>query len=86
MLKNTIDAIGEYRKPPIHAPAMVGAPAMSPIKASLRILTLLLFAIGATIANPSVVLCKVNPTIRKVLKATCPSKTAAPIAKPSPKL
>ncbi|GFN42323.1 MAG: hypothetical protein YK1312THETA_2770004, partial [Marine Group I thaumarchaeote] len=37
-------------------------------------------------AIPSVVLCKANPTIRKVLNAIEPIPTAAPIASPSPKL
>src|SRR4028119_36094 len=79
-------AKGEYINPPIHAPIIVGTPAISPIRNSFRILTLPALAIGATIAKPSVVLCSVNPTIRKVLNATWPSSTAAPIAKPSPKL
>jgi hypothetical protein len=49
-------------------------------------MTFPLLAIGATIAKPSVVLCNVNPTIRKVPRAALPNKTAALIAKPSPKL
>src|ERR1051326_7274744 len=79
--------MGEYRNPPIHAPAIAGAPAIKPIPINLPIMDLLApLAIGAAIANPSVVLCNVNPTIRKVLRATLPNKTAAPIAKPSPRL
>ena len=79
--------MGEYRNPPIHAPAIAGAPAIKPIPINLRIIDLLVpLAIGAAIANPSVVLCSVNPTIRNVLRATLPNKTAAPIAKPSPRL
>src|ERR687895_2828290 len=78
--------MGEYRNPPIHAPIIAGTPAIKPIATSFRIMTLPLLAIGATMAKPSVVLCNVNPTIRKVLSATSPSTTAAPIAKPSPRL
>jgi len=79
--------MGEYRNPPIHAPAIAGAPAIKPIPINLPIMDLLApLAIGAAIANPSVVLCNVKPTIRKVLRATLPNKTAAPIAKPSPRL
>ena len=76
---------GEYTNPPTHAPKIAGAPAIIPRPASLPIIN---FPrdMGAAIAIPSVVLCKANPTIKKVLKATEPNPTAAPIANPSPKL
>jgi hypothetical protein len=79
-------AMGEYKNPPIQAPTIVGAPAIMPIIISLRNINFLLLASGATIASPSVVLCKVNPIIKKVLRTISPNKMAAPIANPSPKL
>ncbi len=45
-------AKGEYINPPIHAPIIVGTPAINPISNSFRILTLPALAIGATIAKP----------------------------------
>ena len=44
--KNIIAARGEYRNPPIHAPAIVGAPAINPITISFRIMTCQLLATG----------------------------------------
>ncbi|MGH9997280.1 MAG: hypothetical protein ACRD7F_04660 [Nitrososphaeraceae archaeon] len=79
-------AMGEYKNPPIQTPTIVGAPAIMPIIISLRNINFLLLASGATIAIPSVVLCKVNQIIKKVLRTISPNKMAAPIANPSPKL
>ena len=79
-------ATGEYKNPHIQAPVMVGAPAIIPINTSLRSINFMLLTSGATIAKPLFVLCKVNPIIKKVLRAISPNKTASPIASPSPKL
>ena len=59
---------------------MVGAPAISPRIIIFDIGDFVL-AIGDAMAIPSVVLWSANPTIRKVLKATCPKPIAAPIAR-----
>ena len=85
MARNIIAENGEKKNPPIQAPKMAGVPAINPIAANLGMIDFV-FDKGATIANPSVVLCMANPTIKNVLSARLPRPTAAPIAKPSPKL
>ncbi|MFQ5969416.1 MAG: YqaA family protein [Nitrososphaerales archaeon] len=69
-------------KPPIHVPAIVGAPAIKP-NVSKCVILAFCFAIGAIIASPSVVLCMVNPITRNFESASDPNTTAAPIANPS---
>jgi hypothetical protein len=46
--KNIMVATGEYKNPPIQAPAIVGAPAITPINTSLRNFNFLLLASGST--------------------------------------
>jgi len=41
---------------------------------------------GAAMPTPSVMLCRVKPTIRKVPRAVSPRANAAPMASPSPRL
>ncbi len=41
---------------------------------------------GAAMPTPSVMLCRVNPSTRKVPRAVSPRANAAPIASPSPRL
>ena len=84
--RNITVSIGEYKNPPIQVPRIVGAPATKPMNKSFPTAVLLLLAMGATIANPSVVLCIIKPTIRNELKAISPNKVEAPMANPSPKL
>ena len=76
---------GEKENPPIHVPKIAGEPATKPSMISLEIVTFFLDN-GAAIARPSVVLCKANPTMRNVPRATWPNPIAAPTANPSPKL
>src|SRR4029079_5981555 len=76
---------GDDTNPPNHAPAIVGTPPISPSSINHRSGGRS-FATGARIARPSVVLCRVKPTIRSVPSAASPSANAAPIASPSPKL
>ena len=77
--------IGENANPPTHEPKIAGTPANRPNATNFPTIFLSLDS-GAAIARPSVVLCKVKPTIRNVLKAMEPSPMDAPIASPSPKL
>ncbi len=76
---------GVKRKPPSHAPKIVGTPAIKTNEPSFAI-DGRPFAKGAAMAIPSEAFCKVNPTIRNALNAIAPRPTAAPIASPSPKL
>jgi hypothetical protein len=55
LARNTIDAIGDATNPPIQVPSIAGAPAMIPSATRYEILGFS-FAIGATMARPSVVL------------------------------
>ncbi len=41
---------------------------------------------GAAMPTPSVMLCRVNPTIRNAPRAVSPRANAAPMASPSPRL
>ena len=71
--------------PPIHAPTMVGTPAMAPNISSRRSAAPDLDS-GATIARPSVMLCSMNPSTNIEPSEISPSAYAAPMARPSARL
>ena len=74
-------------KPPIQAPTIAGAPAISASAPSRgEVPPGRRSAIGAAMPSPSVMLCTMNPTIRNVPSASSPSAIDEPIARPSPRL
>ena len=73
-------------KPPIHAPAIAGAPAITASAAARPKLIVTPRAAGAAMPIPSVTLWIMNPTIRNVPSVSSPNANDDPIASPSPRL
>lgn len=66
--KNNAPQIGEKTKPPNQVPKIAGAPAINP-KRTKSLNRGFVFNNGAAIPIPSVMLCNVNPIIKKVPSA-----------------
>lgn len=82
--RNNAPQIGEKIKPPNHVPIIAGAPAINP--RSIKSLNLgFVLNNGAAIPIPSVMLCSVNPMIKKIPSAASPKAKEDPMARSSPK-